>query len=357
MSLFSNTVLASFAATAALLGAPQSASAQTYTLQVLAPFGKLAYAWPEAIDEAGVASGAGRRKNESMYYPVLWTNGRAKVLKNPEQWSFDMARLSAQNNYMVAYAYDRSLSVLWRPDGSITPFASFAPAGEPCGCMALDVDSQGHAVGLAYKNGVQQPVLWTDPALPPTVLPAPAGVSFPEAYRTAANGWVIGFGFGSDGYYSTMVWKDGQLQDMSALSGLTGSIFDDINDHGTAAGSYIDFGRDTEMPMLWKAGQLELLATAQYQGCSVSAINNLDLPVGSCDGRAVIWKDGVPTLLTSLLSADTQAAGWVVELTLAINDQGDILAQVRNTTRQNQDSETYAVLKPISNAGARRLTR
>ncbi|HSI51044.1 MAG TPA: hypothetical protein VLA61_22500 [Ideonella sp.] len=356
MASFSNTVLSGMAAAATLLGTACAASAQTYGLQVLPPFNQLASAWPEAIDEAGVVSGAGRRKGESMYYPVLWTQGRAKVVKNPEQWSFDMARLSPQNHYLVAYAYDRSRSVLWRPDGSLTPFASFAPAGEPCACMALDVDSEGHAVGIAIKDGVQWPVMWNDPATLPTVLPSTPGISMVEAYRTAANGWVIGFGF-SAGYYSPQVWKDGQLQDLSALAGLTGAIFQDINDQGTAGGSYIDFAKDANQPMLWKPGQLVMLPTAQYQGCEVSALNNQDLTIGSCDGKAVVWLQSGPTLLTELLSPDLQAAGWYVMRTRAINDHGEILAEVGNRDHRNPDQVINAVLKPISNAGARRLTR
>ncbi|GAA0745948.1 hypothetical protein LRH25_11415 [Ideonella azotifigens] len=340
--------VAAVALAAALV--PRLAAAETYRLQLLQNPSGASDAVTSTLDQQGVVTG--RAWTGTRWVPVLWTQGVPQVLPLPDGHTVDTVRRSEQNGYTVSAQGDRGFSMVWRPDGSSVQLSSWNGGDENCACQGFDVDPQGRVMGRIPKDGLEQAAVWTDPTLPPTLLPTDVAVAESAVYRTSANGWMSGWRqWPETGGIKMLVWKDGLLVPTPELDALGYPSINAINANGTAVGGYLDPSRGS-LAMLWKPGQVLPLPALAHTVCTATALNNLDVAVGNCTGIGVIWRNGQVTSLTKLLDTKARAAGWMISYPTAINDSGAIVVQAQSRN-DPQNRVFQAVLKPTAARASR----
>ncbi|HSI50859.1 MAG TPA: hypothetical protein VLA61_21540 [Ideonella sp.] len=350
MSFRFNAVSAILAFGSAVL-MPQVAQAQTYQMEILQPLHNYDDLRLFSLDEHSVASGINIVGSSESTLVTRWKNAQPKVLNDPQKkklgTQFDYAYRSANKGYMVASNYARVRSVLWRPDGSVVDLVSMAPEGSPCECMAKDVDDAGHVLGNVSVAGVQHAALWKDPAQPPILLPTKSGVVGADVVSSANNGWAVGWWQDEKFNRRPVVWQKTKMQDLGDLQDLEGAGLSSVNANGTAGGTAWQEESGRYLPFLWRAGKLTWLAAGKSDDCQVTAVSDAEIAVGRCNGTAVIWKGDKLVQLSNHLDAASQAAGWYVAASVAINSAGVILAGVYNRYADTNFAN-YALLKPTA---------
>ena len=122
----------------------------------------------------------------------------------------------------------------------------------------------------------------------------------------------------------------GRMRDLGTLPGWVNSYASAINRRGEIAGSVSGAsnalsGLDPDNPaqaFLWRGNRM--IALPKLPGSKHSeafAINDSTEIAGSCDSRAVVWRQGKITDLNTYLPP---ASGWILEQARAINNRGQI---------------------------------
>jgi probable HAF family extracellular repeat protein len=91
-----------------------------------------------------------------------------------------------------------------------------------------------------------------------------------------------------------------------------------VNPHGAAIyeGTYGPAGHPSQAAYLWRNGKLTQLTVGKASWVDVYAINSSGTVVGDAGARAVVWRNGKPTVLAAEPSAAT-----------AMNDHGTIIGE------------------------------
>ncbi len=286
---------------------------------------------------------------------VFGANERGQVLGQGESSDKD-----PNNENFCGYGTGlKCLPFLWQ-DGVPTPLPLLGGNNGTVG----SINNRGEAVGMV-ENGVRDPDCPSKPALNgtgPQVLdfeaviwgPRPAeirelpplpGDTVGMAFWINDNGQVVG-ATGScanttlpglaAGAHAVLWDKDGSVHDLGNLGGTAnpallgvGNVAFAINNQGQVVGTSALSGNTVHHAFLWtkEAGMQDL---GTFPGDAVSAglaINEVGLVVGaSIDGmgnpRAMIWQNGAPSDLNTLVPTDT--ALYLLS-SFGVNDAGEIV--------------------------------
>jgi hypothetical protein len=210
---------------------------------------------------------------------------------------------------------------------------------------ALKSDAQGRIYGYFIRRGNAnwQGAMWTPNAkkvgkYSETIL---GGPGMPLAFNTVGQG----VGYGNAPRQTASFWNNTgtrQMQYLQTMPDYTSSLAWCIADNGDIVGG--GFPAFTARPLLWKASagyaltELPVLPGDNY-GVALG-INNAGTIYGTSAygvpgtwditaGQYVIWTNGMPTPLASLLDPVTNA-GWQITAMMGINNKGQLVVNVSN---------------------------
>lgn len=280
------------AAVAGLLlpAAPAAAGGCIYRLDTRLPA-------PAGFTDAVVSAGDGaagyvgfvRAQDSDVTRPVVWRNGRVRLLPAPagvRAAAFGLNRLGDVVGILIGDSSGISQPVLWPGGGDPIPLAPLTPGRS---AFARDVNEAGQIVGDAEQpDGLSQIVTWsmTDPGTV-TIVPAGPDQSQTFAEMISSEGVVVGFG----------------------------SVFIDPTSYGAGlVGSVVGLHLVPSPPQA-AAPATAWAASGRFLAGSYGEVD------GSVTEHAVVWQDEVPTVLST---ADTYATG--VTATGIVNG-GDVANQ------------------------------
>jgi probable HAF family extracellular repeat protein len=104
------------------------------------------------------------------------------------------------------------------------------------------------------------------------------------------------------------IWEDGVVTELPPLPSESSGVARAINDRGQIVGDIA-----LKHAVLWEGGAVtELVSSFDLRfSCSADAINKRGQIVGSCNGSAFLWDDGVVTLLPTLPGGDFAMASGI----------------------------------------------
>ena len=136
---------------------------------------------------------------------------------------------------------------------------------------------------------------WVIEALPP--LP---GASFGEAYAVNDRGEAVGWSGATPPTAHAVLWRDGMAIDLGTLGGAQSRAWD-INDRGQIVGESEVASGDFHA-FLWEDGMMHDLAEAGPFNRALSINNHGDV-AGHWQFQALLWRNGVLTELTGMITA------------------------------------------------------
>lgn len=155
------------------------------------------------------------------------------------------------------------------------------------------------------------------------------GGRFSGATDINAAGDIVGWSSLENGLDHAILYRNGVMTDLGAFGGNTSSAAA-INDRGQIVGGIQRSLPQESRGFLWEDGGATLLPTLPGYGSEPIGLNNSGLVVGILYGPAslldfhgVLWQDGQPVLLDSLIDP---ALGWTITQASDVNDAGQIAA-------------------------------
>lgn len=128
------------------------------------------------------------------------------------------------------------------------------------------------------------------------------------------SGQVVGYSLVSDGYRACL-WENGVIHDLGAFGYNANGNLVNINDSGQAIGSVeYPYGQGTDFCVIWQNSQVINFSPEFF----VSNINNSGKVVGSLNGHAITWQDGVISNLGEL-------PGCLESYAYSINNLGHVV--------------------------------
>jgi hypothetical protein len=273
------------------------------------------------------------------------------------------SHLTINDHGQVGGTVDNGRPAVWNRDGSFMLLP-----GDVTGAVLFAINNSGTIVATGnapwYPNGRVQPLVWQaggDAARVPV-----AGTSG-EAKGLNSRGDIVGnvgdvfmpggwFGFirhDSDtlyfdefhpvaindtgevvgsGPHGIRRWRNGVLSDVEPTPGAWALA---LNDEGWIAGAILQ--ENEWFAAVWVPGQA---VTSFGRGLALD-LNDQGMVVGSSNGLAMLWYEGVGYRLDDLW-AQEQPGEWTLISAEAINERGDIAALARNT--RNGDGMTVLLL-------------
>jgi probable HAF family extracellular repeat protein len=388
----------------ALMANPARAVAQHYTVTDLGPVGA-APGQPYNITGNGLVSGEIVLADPAVAHAVLWIKTTMKDIGSPGLGGPNSSAFGANiwgqvvgqadtktpdpngedfcgsTALALTHSGNTCVPFLWQ-DGTMVPLPRLRNSAgkEGSNGTASQMNNFGIAAGTAENGEMDstcpgasispqsiefKPVIWTKP-FPwanlhvqelPTVKGDPDGVAF------AINdlGQVVG-ATGTCGPFNpielnnltplhAVLWQNGKAIDLGNLGGdgkSSGIYATGLNDYGQVVGASDTAGAKSFHGFLWQQGHITDLGTLKGDANSVAlAIGNNGLVLGaSLDAnfnlRAVLWKNGTPTDLNTLVPADSTLN---LETACSINDKGEIIGFA---ALKSNPTESHAYLvKPV----------
>lgn len=191
------------------------------------------------------------------------------------------------------------------------------------GGAAYDISDSGIVVGEQSVELIPTAFIWKPSEYLKLITPSSLP-SQPEFYSARANGvnnhgQYVGYEMDRAAFGHGGAWTN--LNDlMPTNSGWVLKEAFDINDNNQIVG--IGITNDQEQAFLWQNGNVSGLGSLGTGAVAVAAINLHGQVVGTSDGRAFVWENGVMTDLNTLIPEDS---GWVLTSATDINNQGEII--------------------------------
>ncbi|MFM7120918.1 MAG: hypothetical protein ACKOZX_11875, partial [Gammaproteobacteria bacterium] len=330
-------------------------AASTYTLTVVPPLAGYQDAFASSINDLGQV--AGYVNNPLTPQSSIGFVHRAGV-------TTAVGKLSAKGTFATAVYVSPTGVVVGdgdtgdgRPQGIVKPGATVYNVYPNNGgnTHALKADAQGRVYGYFIRRGNSnwQGAMWTpNPkkvgTYTETIL---GGPGMPWGFNTIGQG----VGYGNAPRQTAAFWNNTGTRPMQYLATMpdyTSSIAYAIADNGDIVGG--DFPSFTARPLLWRAStgyaltELPVLPGDNY-GVALG-INNHGTIIGTSAhgvpdtwnisaGQYVVWTNGVPTPLATLLDPVTNA-GWQITALMGINNSGQLAVNISNGVVQRAGSLT-----------------
>jgi probable HAF family extracellular repeat protein len=161
-----------------------------------------------------------------------------------------------------------------------------------------------------------------------------------DSYATAINnnGQIVGYaGTPFGGSYHAFLYSSGSMHDLGTLTGNRGQSFANaINDNGIAVGyaSTGPNGSGNSHAVMFMNNAVQDLGTISSGDSSVAlGINDDGQVVGFSGQDAFLYENGHMENLNNLIAANS---GWRLEYANAINDSGDIVGRMFNSSGQQE---------------------
>ena len=154
------------------------------------------------------------------------------------------------------------------------------------------------------------------------------GGGFSSASGINNNHQIVGASDNASGYSHAVMWSNGQITDLGTLGGTQSAAYA-INNFGQVTGWAHTASEATDV-FLWSNGRMTDLGTFGLDPVG-EAINNHGVIVGQSGNRAWIWSNGTFQNLNNLIPP---GSGFTLDNATAINDNGQIVANGKNSTGQ-----------------------
>jgi RNA polymerase sigma factor (sigma-70 family) len=193
------------------------------------------------------------------------------------------------------------------------------------------INNLGQATGkFAAGNGDRSFIFNSGQTAYFGVLPD-GGIFYPEEINN--RGQILGRVMARDGKMRNTLWRDGQMVELGTVEGITFRP-SGMNDAGMVAGS-LQPTNGSAQATVWDNGQARRLERGYFKSSFANAINNSGVVAGvsiATHGTryACIWRHGELTDLNSLVNLPK---GWRLLEADAINERGQILAQVSHNKK------------------------
>ena len=154
------------------------------------------------------------------------------------------------------------------------------------------------------------------------------GGGFSGASGINNNHQIVGASDNASGFSHAVMWSNGQITDLGTLGGTESAAYA-INDTGQVTG-WAHTASEATHVFLWSNGTMTDLGTFGLDPVG-EAINNHGVIVGQSGNGAWIWSGGVFQNLNDLIPP---GSGFTLDNATAINDNGQIVADGKNSTGQ-----------------------
>lgn len=284
-------------------------------------------------------------------YPTLWKDGAAHYLESLQIPTYSGGIAYAINNTGLSAGQDSAgNALLW--NGLQATQLPTLPGGR---AAAFGLNDLGQAVGwrtrldAAGQPTPAQATLWR---LGEATELASLGGQESQARDINEHGQVAGWSYLADGIsrHATL-WQNGQAIDLDTAGGRE-SWAHAINDHGVAVGGS-ELAADYARAVVWRDGVPTVLgmpAGDDWVTSTANGLNNAGQVVGMSLDRstglshAILWNGSTATNLNSFLSASEAEAGWHLSQAFGINERGWITGAAFNTL--TFDTAAY-ILAPV----------
>jgi probable HAF family extracellular repeat protein len=159
-------------------------------------------------------------------------------------------------------------------------------------------------------------------------LSSSGGGGYSDASGINDNGQIVGASDNASGYSHAVMWSNGTITDLGTLGGTQSAAYA-INNLGQVTGWAHTASEATDV-FLWSNGTMTDLGTFGLDPVG-EAINDHGVIVGQSGTGAWIWSNGVFQNLNNLIPP---GSGFTLTDATAINDNGQIVANGRNSTGQ-----------------------
>ena len=207
---------------------------------------------------------------------------------------------------------DNYTPVIWHPGGS-TSFLACDKGGE-----ALDINSNGQAVGWVYTQQGRQAVMWgTNGNM--TALPIPSGLVDPSACAISDTGWIAGNAMQiSTPVAAALLWAPGQTAQSYRVG--PSDVFSacDVNNSGMGVG-YAIRGKLDPGAVVFANGWDIIAGGATNSAALAFGVSNSGYIAGYYNGRPVVWN---PDLSVVILDDAGGRAYAVNDAGLAVDESG-----------------------------------
>jgi probable HAF family extracellular repeat protein len=159
-------------------------------------------------------------------------------------------------------------------------------------------------------------------------LSSSGGGGYSDAAGINDNGQIVGSSDNASGYSHAVMWSSGTIADLGTLGGTQSAAYA-INNLGQVTGWAHTASEATDV-FVWSSGTMTDLGTFGLDPVG-EAINDRGVIVGQSGTGAWIWSNGVFQNLNNLIPP---GSGFTLDNATAINDNGQIVANGRNSTGQ-----------------------
>ncbi len=277
-----------------------------------------------SINQAGQIVGSSYNSATGVSHAFLWHGGQIAPL--PNLGTKDSIAWSINNNSQIvgdlATSTGSRHAFLWQDDtlsdlGTLTGYTN---------SIAYSINDQGQVTGYAYNStGSRQAFLWQPNRAMKTL--NTLGGNDSAAYGINNRGQIVGDSRSSTGVAHIVLWQHHTIDDLGTFNGQN-SAGNDINNRGQIVGTSGDI--NTERAFWLQNSTIKNLGTLTgYDKTRAIHINDAGKIVGFSyngsniyNGHAFVGNNVRIRDLNSLLPANS---GWVLNVALDINNQGQIV--------------------------------
>jgi probable HAF family extracellular repeat protein len=159
-------------------------------------------------------------------------------------------------------------------------------------------------------------------------LTSSGGGGYSDASGINNNHQTVGASDNASGSLHAVMWSNGQITDLGTLGGTQSAAYA-INNNGQVTGWAHTASEATDL-FVWSNGKMTDLGTFGLDPVG-EAINNHGVIVGQSGNGAWIWSNGTFQNLNNLIPP---GSGFTLDNATAINDNGQIVANGKNSTGQ-----------------------